>query len=191
MPTYVVLLRAVNVGGRYYKMADLRGHLTDSGLTEVETYIQTGNVRLRSRRRSAAAAAADVEAVLREHCGFEVPSIVLSPSELRRVHDQVEALPVPTTGSRPGSSKVRRFVTFFKPGEAPVGEVAERIAAWDEPGEAAAVVHRAVHLWTDRPYPEVRFFGAFKKALAPGTARDVTVVRTLAERWGADPGAAV
>jgi uncharacterized protein (DUF1697 family) len=182
MPTYVVLLRAVNVGGRTYKMADLRDHLTDAGLTDVETYIQTGNVRFRSSRRSSAAVAADVEAVLGEQAGFEVPAIVLTPAELRRVHDEVEALPVPAASS--SGSKVRRFVTFFKPGEAPTGEVAERMAAWDEPGEAAAVVHRAAHLWTDRPYPEVRFFGAFKKALAPGTARDLTVVRTLAERWG-------
>ena len=32
MPTYVALLRALNVGGRFYKMADLREHLSESGL---------------------------------------------------------------------------------------------------------------------------------------------------------------
>jgi hypothetical protein len=31
---------------------------------------------------------------------------------------------------------------------------------------------------------EAKFFGAFKKALAPGTNRDLKVVTTLAERWG-------
>jgi hypothetical protein len=31
---------------------------------------------------------------------------------------------------------------------------------------------------------EARFFGAFHKALAPGTNRDLRVVGTLAERWG-------
>ena len=44
----------VNVGGRNYKMADLREHLTESGLDEVETHIQTGNVRFRTAMRSPA-----------------------------------------------------------------------------------------------------------------------------------------
>src|SRR3954471_1067159 len=44
MPTYVILLRAVNVGG-YGKlsMADLRRTLSDLGFKNVETYIQSGN----------------------------------------------------------------------------------------------------------------------------------------------------
>jgi len=35
---------------------------------------------------------------------------------------------------------------------------------------------------------DARFFGAFRKALAPGTNRDLKVVTTLAERWGAPSG---
>ena len=44
MPTYVILLRAVNVGG-YGKlsMADLRQTLSALGFKKVETYIQSGN----------------------------------------------------------------------------------------------------------------------------------------------------
>jgi hypothetical protein len=34
---------------------------------------------------------------------------------------------------------------------------------------------------------DAKFFGAFKKVLAPGTNRDLRVVTTLAERWGAPP----
>ena len=76
MPTYIALLRAVNVGGRIYKMAELREHLTDSGLEDVETYIQTGNVRFRSSMRSAAKVEKHVEEVLGEHAAFEVPSVI-------------------------------------------------------------------------------------------------------------------
>src|SRR4029077_8166446 len=83
MPTYIALLRALNVGGRYYKMADLRENLTDSGLEDVETYIQTGNVRFRSRMRSAAKVEKHVEEVLAEHCTFDVPAVIFAPSELR------------------------------------------------------------------------------------------------------------
>jgi uncharacterized protein (DUF1697 family) len=182
MPMYVALLRAVNVGGRYYKMADLREHLTDSGLEEVETYIQTGNVRFRSGMRSAAKVERHVEDVLGEHCGFEVPAIILTPHELRQVHADAVAIPPPPFASADG---VRRYVTFYKPGDAPTGEVAGRIEAWGEPGESAVVMGRATHIWLARPTQEARFFGAFKKALAPGTNRDLKVVTTLADTWGA------
>ena len=181
MPTYIALLRALNVGGRYYKMADLREHLVDSGLTEVETYIQTGNVRLRTPMRSPAKVEAHVERVLGEHCGFDVPAIVLSPAELRAVY--VDALGVRPAPGRDVRGE-RRYVSFFKPGEAPTGEVAEAIGAWDAPGETAAVTGRAVHVWVDGPMQDARFFAAFKRPLAPGTNRDLKVVTTLSERWG-------
>lgn len=182
MPTYIALLRAVNVGGRFYKMADLRGHLTDSGLQDVETYIQTGNVRFRTSMRSPAKVERHVEDVLGEHCSFDVPSVIFSPQELREVYDDALAL----TPSFPQAEGQRRYVTFFKIGHAPTGEVAQRIEAWDAPGESAFVRGRAVHVWLDHTMHEATFFGAFKKALAPGTNRDLKVVSTLSERWGAE-----
>jgi uncharacterized protein (DUF1697 family) len=181
MPTYIALLRALNVGGRYYRMADLRTHLGESGLEDVETYIQTGNVRFRSAMRSPAKVERHVEEVLGEHCGFDVPAVILSPVELREVHEQALALDPPPFAAATGQ---RRYVTFFKPGDAPTGEAAQRIADWDAPGESAVAVGRAVHIWLAVTTHEARFFGAFRKALAPGTNRDLRVVSTLAERWG-------
>ena len=179
MPTYVALLRAVNVGGRYYKMADLREHLTESGLEDVETYIQTGYVRFRTSMRSAAKVEKHVEEVLGEHCKFEVPAVIFTPKELREVYDDAMAIEPPSfTGDQ------RRYVTFFKVGHAPTGDVAKQIADWDEPGESAVVIGRAVHVWLNRPTMEAKFFGAFKKPLAPGTNRDLKVVTKLNELWG-------
>ena len=43
MSTYVALLRAVNVGGTKLPMADLRTLLEGLGLTNVRTYLQSGN----------------------------------------------------------------------------------------------------------------------------------------------------
>jgi uncharacterized protein (DUF1697 family) len=43
MSTYVALLRAVNVGGTKLPMADLRTLLEGLGLTDVRTYLQSGN----------------------------------------------------------------------------------------------------------------------------------------------------
>lgn len=181
MPTYIALLRAVNVGGRYYKMADLRDHLTGSGLQDVETHIQTGNVRFRTAMRSPAKVESHVESVLGEACGFDVPAIILTPVELRRVYDDALGLPAPSFAD---AEDLRRYVVFFKAGEEPAGEASTRIAEWQEPGESAVVVGRAAHVWLARPMQEARFFGAFKKALAPGTSRDLKVVAAMTERWG-------
>jgi len=184
MATYIALLRAVNVGGRVYKMADLRAHLAASGLEQVETYIQTGNVRFRSAMRSPARVERHLEAVLRAGCGFDVPSIVLSPAELRQVYDDATGLPSPFGSPGPGH---RRYVTFFKPGQQPDPEAAAAIAAWDRAGEAAVAIGRAVHIWLDHPTADAEFFGAFKKVLTPGTNRDLRVVTTMAQRWAQAP----
>jgi uncharacterized protein (DUF1697 family) len=178
MPTYIALLRAVNVGGRVFKMADLRDCLTASGLQDVETYIQTGNVRFGTRMRSAAKVEKHVEGTLAAGCGFDVPAILLTPAELTEVYDAAEALE-PPFGEAEGQ---RRYVAFFK--EPPDAEAAAAIDGWDADGERAWVIGRAVHVWLDHPSMQAEFFGAFKKALAPGTNRDLKVVRTLAERWG-------
>lgn len=180
MATYIALLRAVNVGGRFYKMALLRDHLSESGLDDVETYIQTGNVRFRSSMRSPAKVEKHVETVLGERCGFDVPAVILTPAELRGIHDDALGLPAPTFAADEG---LRRYVSFFKAGEAPTGDVAEQIARWSEPGESAVVIGRAAHVALNHPTHEAKFFGAFKRALAPGTSRDLKVVTTLAERW--------
>lgn len=49
MPAYVVLLRGINVGGKNkLPMAELARALLDAGFADVQTYIQSGNVLLRS-----------------------------------------------------------------------------------------------------------------------------------------------
>lgn len=55
MTTYVALLRGINVGGnKKIKMAELREQLTDLGLKDVKTLLQSGNVVFRSEETSRA-----------------------------------------------------------------------------------------------------------------------------------------
>ena len=62
MPAYVALLRAVNIGQRQTPMARVRDALGAAGFTDVQTYIQTGNVLLTSSARSPARVAEQLEA---------------------------------------------------------------------------------------------------------------------------------
>lgn len=179
MPTYIAMLRALNVGGRYYKMAALRDDLTESGLKDVETYIQTGNVRFNTSMRSVAKVEKHVEDALRATCGFEVPAVMFTPSEMCQIYREALGIESPSFGEGDGQ---RRYVSFFK--AEPDDQAAKDIAAWDADGESAVVIGRAVHIWLNRPTMEATFFKAFKKVLAPGTNRDLKVVKVLAEKWG-------
>jgi uncharacterized protein (DUF1697 family) len=179
MSAFIAFLRAVNVGKRQVRMADLRAWLAEDGFTDVETYIQTGNVRVSTPMRSRARVEQRLEALLAERCGFEVPTIVLSPQELSDVHADAMALQSPF-GDTPGQ---RRYVVLFKdPVEA---AAAERMAAYDTPLERIWARGRAAHVWIAGNFHEAKVFNAFKQALAAGTNRDLKVIATLADRWGA------
>jgi hypothetical protein len=59
------------------------------------------------------------------------------------------------------------------------------MAEWSAPGESVVVVGRAVHIAISGAVQDAKVFGVFKKALAPGTVRDLKVLTVLADRWGA------
>ncbi|MBI9115679.1 DUF1697 domain-containing protein [Sanguibacter suaedae] len=92
MGTVVALLRAVNVGGTgRLAMADLRTLCTRLGYEDVRTYIQSGNLVLRTDDPPATVRQ-DLETALREHLGAPVDVVVRTGNELRALAD---AIPFP------------------------------------------------------------------------------------------------
>ena len=84
MPTYVVLLRAVNVGGTgKLPMADFRKLLEKLGFTKVETYIHSGNAVF-DAPGSAAVVARAVAAAIEKHMGAPVGVLIRTRAELAR-----------------------------------------------------------------------------------------------------------
>ena len=178
MPEYVAFLRAINLGkNRKFPMAEVRSVLESAGFGDVETYIQTGNVRLRSTMRSVERVATRLEEVFAADRGFDVPTVVLTPAELREVHADAMAFEPPLEG------EVRRYVTFLR--EQADAETAAAVDAIAVEGEAARVVGRAVHVWVRDGYRSARISnGRLERMLGVATTRDLKVVTTLAERWG-------
>src|SRR5262245_58118250 len=81
---YVVLLRGVNVGGnKLVPMQRLRALAEKLGCTGVATYIQSGNVVLKSALAEPRLESA-LEAALESAFGFAVPVIVRSLAEWKR-----------------------------------------------------------------------------------------------------------
>lgn len=85
MPTYVILLRAVNVGGTgKLPMADFKKVLTALGFEKVETYIQSGNA-VADAKGSAATVAKALTTSLQKLTGSPVGVVV-------RTHEQLDRL---------------------------------------------------------------------------------------------------
>ena len=85
MPTYVALLRAVNVGGTgKISMSDLKALCTDAGFSRVQTYIASGNVIFESRTPAAKVKSA-LEARLRAHVGTPIGVLVRTAAEMSAV----------------------------------------------------------------------------------------------------------
>ncbi|WP_265446408.1 DUF1697 domain-containing protein [Flexivirga meconopsidis] len=177
MPGYVVFLRAVNVSPRWVKMARLREVLTAEGFGDVETYIQSGNVRVTSSLRSARKVSRHLEDVLETAFGFTIPCIVRTTAELADVASYADSLADPLDGATQ-----RRYVTFFA---APVPkDRAEELTAWNVRGERLQANGSEIYWWLDKSTHEARMSNAvLERGGLVATTRDLKVVRALAERW--------
>ena len=177
MPTFIAFLRAVNVGKRKYPMAELRAALEAAGFTDVETHIQTGNVRFTTSLRSKAKVVAAIEAAMLADRGFEVPVVLLTPQELREVHEEAVAL---------GADRTLKghYVTLLV--EKPTRTGSDALEARSDEGEEVRVGERAVHLMlTSKPYHEATTGNAeVERELGVATTRNLTVIAKLSEKWG-------
>jgi uncharacterized protein (DUF1697 family) len=100
MPTYVVLLRAVNVGGTgKLPMAEFRALLEKLGYKRVETYIQSGNAVFEAAC-SAEKIAADIAAGLEKLLGATCGVIVRTTEQMKRT---IERNPFATEAGENGA----------------------------------------------------------------------------------------
>jgi uncharacterized protein (DUF1697 family) len=83
--THIALFRGINVGGRHsLPMKQLRALLEEHGCVDVRTYIQSGNVILRSAIGDPARLAARLTAAVSASHGFAPAVLVLAPREVER-----------------------------------------------------------------------------------------------------------
>ncbi len=86
MPTWVCLLRAINLGSHNkVNMPALREALTEAGYQDVRTYVQSGNIVLRTPTRSARKVGDAVRTVVAERFDVDTPVLVRTADELAQV----------------------------------------------------------------------------------------------------------
>jgi uncharacterized protein (DUF1697 family) len=176
MPTHIGFLRAVNIGKRQYKTADLRKALEHAGYADVETYIQTGNIKVTTPTRSRTKVEAELEALFLADRGFEVITMVFSPAELTQVARDAEEL------AEEHGFEYGQYLTLLK--RPPTVDARTALEELSGNGEKLFVRGRVVHMLYDVPYGTTNSGTRIERLTGPGTNRNAKVVRTLAEKWG-------
>lgn len=177
MPTYLAFLRAINLGAkRVFPKDDIRRVVEAAGFTDVETHINTGNVRFSTPMRSRAKIETALESAFLADRGFEVPTIVFSTAEFAEIAREAERL----SAENPGLA--RHYVYLMKD-ELP-DETAARVRALATVAGEMVVHGRAAHALLRPGYEAgtVDPLGA-AKLLGVATNRNLNVVRTLAQKW--------
>lgn len=91
MKKWIALLRGINVGGNNtIPMVELKKLCEELGFTNVETYINTGNVIFQATG-SPELLAPTLESAIHVHFGFAVPTLVISAEQWLTIANQIPA----------------------------------------------------------------------------------------------------
>lgn len=172
----VSMLRGVNMGPhKRMKMADLKAAYEALGCTEVETFIQSGNVAFRTKERSAEKVAARIEQAIEERFGFTAPVVVRTAAELRGV---VERNPF---AGRKGIEPAKLAVHFLA-SEPAVG-AREKLAAIPPAAEELVLDGRELYIYfpNGMARPELKLAQVDRALGGRMTARNWNTVEKLVE----------
>ncbi len=177
MPTYVAFLRAINLGAtRKFPQDAIKAATESAGGTDVETYINTGNVRLTHAARSVGKVRQALEQAYADAAGFEIPAIVFTTSDLAALTARAEELHAEHEPSG------QHYVTLYA--TAPTASAAQAAHALAHDGEQLVVDGRAAYVLLGGTIRTSRLLASREfKALGQGTARTVKVLRTVTEKW--------
>jgi uncharacterized protein (DUF1697 family) len=172
--TYVALLRGINLGARNkISMVELRELFAGLGAEDVTTYVQSGNVVLKTAIPARELAGA-IETEIRRDLGLDVAVLLRTPAELAAL---VERNPF---GESPPEAK-ELHVTFLadRPQAARVAQLDPQRSHPDE----FRVVGREVYLRCPNGYGRSKLTNAyFEKQLAVvATTRNWNTVTKLAD----------
>ncbi len=178
MPSYVAFLRAINLGAkRKFPRDAVLAAAEAAGCRDVESYLNTGNVRLTSGKRSRRTLEEALEKAFLDDRGFEVPTIAFTPDELTAILAEADELAseVPVA---------MQYVSLLK--EPASAAVASALEEQGGAGEHAWVRDRAVHIVLEHHdgFHQATMTNALvEKQLVVATNRNLKVIREVVTRW--------
>ena len=180
MPTYVSLLRGINVSGqKKINMKDLAVLYESLGFLNVRTYIQSGNVVFESPGSDAARLEKDIARSIHRQYGFEAPVLVRTGKQMTLT---VKGNPFL---KEKGVDLSKLHVTFLD--QAAAKDKMKQLEAIDAGADRCRVIGCDVYLYCPGGYGKTRLSNSFiEKQLAVGaTTRNWKTVNALHEILGA------
>lgn len=156
-------------------MADLKVLYEGLGLTDVRTYIQSGNVVFATDISSNADLARTLEQAIAKQYLFDVPIIVRSSAEMRHI---LEENPF---AKREGIQTEKLHVTFLA--EAPSANELEKVRALNYSPDEFVISGTAVYLHCPGGYGETKLSSKFfeNKLKVSATTRNWNTINKLVE----------
>ena len=178
MNTWIALFRGINVGGHgRLPMKELVAELENLGLSDVSTYIQSGNAVFRSSRKSSSTLGKRIANAIRSSHGFEPRVLVLSLETFRAA---VAANPLSVAEAE------SRFVHLYFLAERARNPDLEAMDAAKADGEEYTLTEKVLYLHAPGGIGKSRLAEKVERSLGvQATARNwrsVNKIMELAER---------
>jgi uncharacterized protein (DUF1697 family) len=173
MTTYISILRGINVGGqKKIRMADLKSLYEYHGLTNVETYVQSGNVVFDSTETDRGNLQKAIEAQIEANYGFTVPVLIRTGDDFRRV---IKSHPFA------GEEPIRVLVTFLY--EQPEPSKWDELRTYKDKVDQFALGEQEIFLYCPGGYGKTKLSNTFfeRKLGVSATTRNWMTINMLYE----------
>ena len=160
MPTYIAMLRGINVSGhKIIKMEQLRASFDGLGFKNVKTYVQSGNVVFEAKSELAAKLCEKIERRILDDFDFSVPVLLKTSKELGEIVKRNPFL------NDAAIDRSKLHVTFLS--GSPPGTALELLQPLAVPSEQLRVIGQEIYLYCPDGYGKTKISNvAIEKRLA-------------------------
>jgi len=172
MKTYIIFLRGVMPTGKNkVPMAELREVLSKAGLSDVRTYIQSGNVLVRSNL-SASQIDTLAHDQIKKHFGGDIAVISLTPAHVAKILNNNPFKKADTE---------RQYFTLFA--EKPDTKLLKEFLTSDFSPDKVLIIGKVMYTLYATKYSDSKFDNNFfeRKLKVTATTRNFNTVTTLLE----------
>ncbi len=173
--TYISILRGINVGGqKSIKMSDLQTLYGKMGFTNVQTYIQSGNVIFCSNNdMQIASMQKQITQEIQNAFGFEVPVLVFEANDFEKI---IKNNPYLQDANKDNN---HLHLTFLS--ESQHENYLPQIEKSTNQAEDFAIIGKAVYLYCPNGYSNCKWTNTFweRKLKCTATTRNLKTVQQL------------
>lgn len=171
---YVLLLRAVNVGGKnIIKMAHLRHAFEQRGFLNVKTYIQSGNIVFEIKNTSFLRLQKKVALILNDDFDYELAFVLIDFEIFLNILDTM-----PVSYAELSEDK-KIFISFLA--EKPLEENIKKLHDSSNENENYCVYGNLVYVWCIKDGRKLNFSNKWVERLlhVPATTRNLNTVKKI------------